>query len=177
LKRSGTVLKQHIPIRTFVQQNETYPGFLEADLVTHCGSQTEESFLYTLTFTDITTGWTECLPLLSKSSEAVLSTLQQACAFFPFPILGLDTDNGCEFINEQLLTYCEQERITFTRGCTGLKNDQCFVEQKNGAIVLQVVGYDRFEGERAYRQLSEASRGSSTVKRLVMRPSHLCENT
>ncbi len=153
--RAGTLLKQQIPIRTFEQWNETRPSFLEADLVAHCGSQIEGSFLYTLTLTDIATGWTECLPLLSKSSEAVLSALQQARACFPFPILGLDTDNGCEFINEQLLTYCEHERITFTRGREGLKNDQCFVEQKNGTIVRQVVGYNRFEGERAYRQLSE----------------------
>ena len=72
-----------------------------------------------------------------------------------FPILGLDTDNGSEFINELLLTYCEQEHITFTRGREGLKNDQCFVEQKNGAIVRQVVGYDRLEGEHTYRQLGE----------------------
>jgi len=153
--RAGTLLKQQIPIRTYQQWNETQPGFLEADLVAHCGLENEGSFLYTLTLTDIATGWTECLPLLSKSSEAVLCALQRARAYFPFPMLGLDTDNGCEFINEPLLTYCEREHITFTRGREGLKNDQCFVEHKNGAIVRQVVGYDRFEGERAYRQLVE----------------------
>ena len=125
---AGTLLKQQIPIRTFAQWHETRPGFLEADLVAHCGSQIEGSFLYTLTLTDIATGWTECLPLLSKSSEAVLSALQQARACFPFPILGLDTDNGGEFINNDLLAYCEAEHITFTRGREGLKNDQCFVE-------------------------------------------------
>jgi len=153
--RAGTLLKQQIPVRTFAQWNETQPGFLEADLVAHCGAQAEGSFLYTLTLTDIATGWTECLPLLSKSSEAVLWALQQARACFPFPILGLDTDNGCEFINEHLLSYCERKRITFTRGREGLKNDQCFVEQKNGAIVRQVIGYDHLEGERAHRQLGE----------------------
>lgn len=149
--RAGTLLKQQIPIRTYQQWNESHPGFLEADLVAHCGAQAEGSFLYTLTLTDIATGWTECLPLLSKSSEAVLSALQQERACFPFLILGLDTDNGCEFINEHLLSYCEQEGITFTRGREDLKNDQCFVEQKNGAIVRQVVGYDRFEKEGAFK--------------------------
>jgi hypothetical protein len=153
--RAGTWLKPQIPIRTFQQWNEKEPGFLEADLVAHCGSQTEGSFLYTLTLTDIATGWTECLPLLSKSAEAVLSALEQAQACFPFPILGLDTDTGCEFINECLLAYCDAEQITFTRGREGLKNDQCFVEQKNGAVVRQVVGYDRLEGDAAYRQLGE----------------------
>ena len=77
---------------------------------------------------------------------------------FPFPIHGIDTDNGGEFINEVLIDYCEQEHITFTRGCPYLKNDQCFVEQKNGVIVRQVVGYDRFAGELAYRQLTELYR-------------------
>jgi len=91
--RAGTLLKQQIPIRTFQQWNETRPGFLEADLVAHCGSQAEGSFLYTLTLTDIATGWIECLPLRSRTAEAVLSALQQARAFFSFPILGLDTDN------------------------------------------------------------------------------------
>jgi hypothetical protein len=84
-----------------------------------------------------------------------VSALEQARACFPFPILGLDTDNGCEFINEHLLASCEAEQITFTRGREGLKNDQCFVEQKNGAVVRQVVGYDRLEGDTAYRQLGE----------------------
>lgn len=153
--RPGTLLKQQISIRTFQQWNVTQPGFLEADLVAHCGSQAEGSFLSTLTLTDIATGWTECFPLLTKSAKMVVSALQQARACFPFPILGLDTDNGCEFINECLLAYCEAQQITFTRGREGLKNDQCFVEQKNGAVVRQVVGYDRLEGERAYQQLSE----------------------
>ncbi len=152
---AGTLLKQRIPIRTFQQSNETRPGFLETDLVAHCGSQAQGSFLYTMTLTDLATGWTECLPLLSKNAEAVLLALQQARAFFPFPILGLDTDNGCEFINEDLRAYCEAEQITFTRGREGLKNDQCHVEQKNGAIVRQVVGYARLEGARAYQQLCE----------------------
>jgi hypothetical protein len=77
---------------------------------------------------------------------------------FLFPILGIDTDNGAEFLSEALIAYCEQEQITFTRGRPAMKNDQCFVEQKNGAIVRQVVGYDRLVGEQAYRQLTELYR-------------------
>jgi hypothetical protein len=89
----------------------------------------------------------------------VLAALQRARTLFPFPILGIDTDNGGEFINEVLIAYCEQAQISFTRGRPYLKNDQCFVEQKNGAIVRQVVSYDRLVGEHAYRQLTELYRG------------------
>ena len=156
--RAGTLLKQQIPIRTFEEWKEIRPGFLEADLVAHCGIDIEGGYLYTLTLTDIATGWTECLPLLYRSQETVLAALQQARILFPFPILGIDTDNGGEFINESLMAYCEQEQITFTRGRPNLKNDQCFVEQKNGAIVRQVLGYDRLVGEQAYRQLTELYR-------------------
>ena len=156
--RAGTLLKQQIPIRTFEEWKETRPGFLEADLVAHCGADIEGGYLYTLTLTDIATGWTECLPLLHRSQEAVVAALQRARKLFPFPLLGIDTDNGGEFINGVLVAYCEQEQITFTRGRPYQKRDQCFVEQKNGAIVRQVVGYDRFVGEHAYRQLTELYR-------------------
>jgi len=156
--RAGTLLKQQIPIRTFEEWNETQPGFLEADLVAHCGTDINGGYLYTLTLTDIATGWTECLPLLHRSQEAVLAALQRARRLFPFPILGIDTDNGGEFINGVMVAYCEQEHITFTRGRPYQKRDQCFVEQKNGAIVRQVAGYDRFVGEHAYRQLAELYR-------------------
>src|SRR6266581_7693350 len=156
--RAGTLLKQQIPLRTFEEWKETRPGFLEADLVAHCGADIEGGYVYTLTLTDVATGWTECLPLLHRSQEAVLAALRRARTLFPFPILGIDTDNGGEFINEVLIAYCEQEHISFTQGRPYLKNDQCFVEQKNGAIVRQVVGYDRLVGEHAYRQLTELYR-------------------
>jgi hypothetical protein len=156
--QTGPLLKQQIPIRTFHGWDETRPGFLEADLVAHCGEETRGSYLYTLTLTDVATGWTECLPVLYKGAEAVLSAFQQARGLFPFPILGLDTDSGVEFINEPLRSYCEAEQITFTRGREGFKQDQCYVEQKNGAIVRQFVGFERLVGEQAYWQLRELYR-------------------
>ncbi len=156
--RSGTLLKKQIPIRTFHDWNEAKPGFLEADLVAHCGTQAEGAYLYTLTLTDVATGWTECLPLLNRSQDAVIVALKRARQLLPFPILGIDTDNGGEFINIELAAYCEQEHITFTRGRPQRSNDQCYVEQKSGQIVRQVVGYDRFVGELAYRQLTELYR-------------------
>jgi Integrase core domain len=156
--RSGTLLKKQIPIRTFQDWNEVKPGFLEADLVAHCGTQAEGSFLYTFTLTDVATGWTECLPLLNRGQEAVVAALRRAQQLLPFPILGIDTDNGAEFIHLELMAYCEREHITFTRGRPQKSNDQCYVEQKNGQIVRQVVGYDRLVGELAYRQLTELYR-------------------
>jgi len=156
--KPGRLLKKQIPIRTFTEWNDVKPGFLEADLVAHCGGNLEGAFLYTLTLTDVATTWTECLPLLHRTQHGVVHALQRARSMFPFPLLGIDTDNGSEFINEELLAYCAGEQLTFTRGRVGNKNDACYVEQKNGSVVRQLVGYDRFEGERAYRQLAELYR-------------------
>lgn len=156
--KSGTLLKQQIPIRTFQEWNDIQPGFLEADLVAHCATQADGSFLWTLTLTDIATGWTECLALLNKGQETVIAALKRAQHLLPFAMQGIDTDNGTEFINVELLTFCEQEQLTFTRGRPRRSNDQCYVEQKNGQIVRQVVGYDHFVGELAYRQLTELYR-------------------
>ncbi len=154
----GPLLKQQIPIRTFAQWDEAKPGFLEVDLVAHCGGRMQGGHLYTMTLTDVATGWTECLPLLNRGREAVRAALQHARTLFPFPILGLDTDNGGEFINEEVADYCMREQITFTRGRPYEKRDQCFVEQKNGVVVRQVVGHGRLIGEHAYRQLDELYR-------------------
>jgi hypothetical protein len=131
---------------------------MEIDLVAHCGGNAEGAFLYTLVLTDIATGWTECVPLLHRSQQAVVQALDHVRQLLPFPLLGIDTDNGSEFLNADLLAYCEREQLTFTRGRVGKKNDQCFVEQKNGAIVRLFIGYDRFEGMTAYRQLTEVYR-------------------
>jgi len=156
--RAGTLLKSTIPIRTFKQWDEQIPGFVEADLVAHCGSSVEGSYLFTLTLTDIAIGWTECLPLHTKSADAVLAALQHARTLFPFPLLGLDTDNGTEFMNDLLVAYCEAEHIPFTRGRPLLKNDQCYVEQKNGHLMRQVVGYDQYVREPASQYLNDLYR-------------------
>jgi hypothetical protein len=156
--KHGPLLKHQVPVRTFEDWSDLRPGFMEADLVAHCGQRAEGSYLYTLTLTDVATGWTECLALLHRGQEVVLQALDAARRLLPFPLLGLDTDNGGEFLNEELLAYCEERRLTFTRGRAYKKNDQCYVEQKNGAVVRALVGYDRFEGQRAYRQLCELYR-------------------
>jgi hypothetical protein len=156
--KAGTLLKHQIPVRTFSDWNDAQPGFFEIDLVAHCGGNVEGAFLYTLVLTDVATGWTECLPLLNKGQHGVVQAMTQVRQLLPMPLIGIDSDNGKEFLNNELLDYCEREGITFTRGRAYKKNDQCFVEQKNGAIVRHFIGYDRYEGERAYRQLTEVYR-------------------
>ncbi len=156
--KSGKLLKHQVPVRTFNDWNDASPGFVEADLVAHCGASAAGSFLYSLVLTDVATGWTECLALPYRSQHVVVQALGHANQLLPFPLLGLDTDNGGEFLNAEVFAFCEREQITFTRGRAYRKNDQCYIEQKNGAIVRQLVGYDRFEGERAYRQLTELYR-------------------
>jgi hypothetical protein len=156
--RSGTFLKHQVPVRTFADWDDVRPGFFEVDVVAHCGTSMEGVYLSSLVLTDVATGWTECLALRQRSQEAVIAALEQVRQLLPFAMLGMDTDNGGEFLNYELLAYCEREQITFTRGRAYKKNDQCFVEQKNGSVVRQLVGYDRYAGEVPYRQLAELYR-------------------
>lgn len=151
--KPGSLLKQHIPIRTFADWQDDRPGFLEIDLVGHGGESTSGEYLHTLVLTDIATQWTECVALRNRGEQAVSTAIAAVRTLLPVPILGLDSDNGGEFINHLLVRYCARERITFTRCRPYKKNDQCHVEQKNYSIVRQIVGYDRYEGEVAHAAL------------------------
>ena len=146
--KPGSLLKTLIPIRIFTEWDEQRPGFLEIDLVAHCGSTTEGQFLCTLTCTDLCTGWTEVTGLLHRSQEAVSEAIHLVRQRLPFPLLGIDSDNGSEFINDLLYRYCLAEKITFTRSRPYQKNDQAHVEQKNWSVVRHTVGYDRWETEQ-----------------------------
>ncbi len=152
--KPGSLLKNLIPIRTFTEGDEERPGFLEIDRVAHCGNTTEGQFLCTLTWTDLCTGWTEVTGLLHRSQEAVAEALCQRRQRLPFPWLGIDSDNGGEFINDLLYRYCLDQKITFTRSRPYQKNDQAHVEHtcpggrcqgKNWSVVRHTVGYDRWE--------------------------------
>jgi len=145
--KPGSRLKNLIPIRTFTEWDEEQPGFMEIDLVAHCGNTAEGQFLCTLTCTDLCTGWTEVTGLLYRSQEAVAEALRRMRQRLPFPLLGIDSDNGGEFINDLLYRYCLDEKITFTRSRPYQKNDQAHVEQKNWSVVRHTVGYDRWETE------------------------------
>jgi len=143
--KPGSLLKKAIPIRTFTPWEDEHPGFLEIDLVAHCGSTNEGIYLNTLTATDLATGWTECLALANKTQSAVSQAIGELRQDLPFPLLGLDSDNGSEFINDTLYRYCLAEQITFTRSRPYQKNDQAHVEQKNWSVVRHTIGYDRLE--------------------------------
>lgn len=145
--KPGTLLKDRIPIRTWADWNEDRPGFCEMDLVDHSGGRIIRGadHAWTLCFTDVKTAWTEGVAVRNKAQVHVFAAIQAARRRLPFPLLGIDSDNGSEFINDQLYRYCLQEELTFTRGRAGKRNDNAYVEQKNWSVVRRAVGYYRYD--------------------------------
>lgn len=151
---ASSEVRRSIPVRTFSDWGDPVPGFMEADLVAHSGPSAKGSFVQTLTLTDIATGWTECAPLLMREQQILTEVLGEVCRRMPFPILGFDTDNDSVFMNETVRDHCLANGITFTRCRPYRKNDQAWVEQKNGAVVRRIVGYRRYEGLEAATALA-----------------------
>jgi hypothetical protein len=133
------------------------PGFCETDTVSHDGGNVSGEFCYTLTVTDVATQWAEERALKNKAHRWVRQAMDEVYASFPVPLRGIDSDNGGEFINAAMKAWCEQRDITFTRSRSYHKNDNCYVEQKNGDVVRKAVGYARYTNEEAlalvYRSL------------------------
>jgi hypothetical protein len=153
--KPGTLLRQQIRIRTFADWDDARPGFVEVDLVAHEGGNASGDYAQTLDLTDVSTGWTELAAVRNKAQVWVFEALQQVRQRLPFPLLGLDSDNGAEFINNHLRRYCEKEQITFTRTRPYRKNDNCFVEQKNYSVVRRHVGYGRYDTEAEVALLNQ----------------------
>ena len=153
--KPGSLLKSQIPIRTWSEWDEARPGFVEIDLVGHEGGNSSGEFCFTLTVTDIATGWTINRSVKNKAAIWVFEAIERVCGQFPFPIVGIDSDNGSEFINAHLLAYCLEHKITFTRSRPGNKNDGAHVEQKNWTHVRELVGYLRFDTEVELGLLNE----------------------
>lgn len=145
-------VRRAVAVRTFSDWNDPPPGFTEADLVAHGGGSATGSYVHTLTITDIASGWTECAALAVRDSSLVVQGVTKLRGVLPFRLLGLDTDNGSEFLNETMLAYCQEQSIEFTRSRPYRKNDQAWVEQKNGAVVRRLVGYERLEGLKPRRR-------------------------
>jgi hypothetical protein len=152
--RPGSLLKSSIPIRTFADWTEEHPGFVEVDLVAYCGESTEGFYLTTLCIVDVASGWSECVGVWGKGQERVGGAVHRMRQRLPFPLLGLGSDKGSEFINHNLYAYCRREGITFTRSRAYKKNDRCHVEQNNWSVVRRLVGYDRYSSRAALERLS-----------------------
>jgi transposase InsO family protein len=153
--KPGSLLKSQIPIRTWADWDDAVPGFVEIDLVGHEGGNSSGEFCFTLTVTDIATGWTVNRSVRNKAQRWVFEALEHVLDQFPFPILGIDSDNGSEFINDQLLRWCIEQKVTFTRSRPGNKNDGAHVEQKNWARVRELVGYYRYDTPAELAKLNE----------------------
>jgi hypothetical protein len=153
--KPGSILKRQIPIRTFAEWDDHRPGFCEVDLVAHDGGSPYGEFCQTLDLTCVATGWTECRAVRNKAQRWCFEALLDIEESLPFPLLGLDSDNGSEFINDQLFRHCADRGITFTRSRPYRKNDNCFVEQKNWPVVRQNVGYARYDTEAELECLNE----------------------
>jgi hypothetical protein len=156
--KPGTLLRNQIPIRTFSEWDDLRPGFVEIDLVGHDGGDAKGEFVQTLDITDVCTTWTETEAVRNKAQQWVFDALKDIRQRLPFPLLGIDSDSGGEFINHHLYRYCQTEQITFTRTRSYRKNDNCFVEQKNYSIVRRAVGYLRYDTAEELRTLNELYR-------------------
>lgn len=155
MTRPGSLLKSSIPLKTWHEWDDTRAGFIEIDLVSHDGGDNNGAFYYTLDATDVATGWTEAITVRSKGERIVSAGLQDLVLRFPFAILGIHSDNGSEFINHHLLTWCTHREITFTRGRPNHKNDQAHVEQKNWTEVRHAAGYYRYDTPRELELLNQ----------------------
>jgi len=139
-------IRKMVPVRTCADWGASQPGYWEMDRVTHCGERAVGRFVHTLVLTDVTSGWTECVALPVREQTLVVEAIHGLRPRLAFPLLGLDTDNDSAFLNDTLLSYGREPSIVFTRSRAYPKNDQAWVEQKNGAIVRKLIGYGRLEG-------------------------------
>ena len=151
----GSAIRRSIPVRTFADWRDPPPGFFEIDMVEHCGGvKTEGEFVHTLTMTDIASGWTECVAMRVRDQMLIIQAFEDVAAELPFTMLGVDSDNDSAFMSQSVFDYCKGHGLEQTRSRAYKKNDQAWVEQKNGAVVRRMVGYRRFEGLQAAAELA-----------------------
>src|SRR5208337_3907207 len=168
--KPGTLLKHHIPLKTD-HWDVQVPGFTEIDLVSHSGNSAAGDFCYSLNVTDIYTGWTETRAVLGRGQEAVRQALEEIRQALPFPLRGIDSDNGSEFINEHLLRYCRARDIQFTRGRPYKKDDNAHIEQKNWTHVRRILGYVRYDSEAAREATNDLYRNELRLFENLFLPS------
>ncbi len=160
--KPGTLLKHHIPIKTDNWDVKT-PGFTEIDLVSHSGNSASGEFLHSLNVTDIHTTWVQSRAVMGKSQIAVLDAMRDIERALPFKLLGIDSDNGSEFINYHLKTFCDQNHIQLTRGRPYKKDDNAHIEQKNWTHVRKILGYLRYDSQAAQQAINELYRNELQI--------------
>jgi hypothetical protein len=154
-KGVGSAIRRSIPVRTFADWRNPAPGFFEIDMVEHCGGpKTDGDYVHTLTLTDIASGWTECVAMRVRDQMLVIEAFEKVAADLPFAMLGIDSDNDSTFMSEAVFNYCKGRKLEQTRSRAYKKNDQAWVEQKNGAVVRRLVGYGRLSGAEATKALA-----------------------
>jgi len=168
--KPGSLLKHHIPVKT-EHWDVKLPGFTEIDLVSHSGNSAAGDFCYSLNLTDIHTGWTETRALLGKSQEAVRAALETIRQALPFPLRGIDSDNGSEFIHDHLYRYSQASGIEFTRGRPYQKDDNAHIEQKNWTHVRRLVGYARYDSVPAREAINDLYRNELRLFQNLFLPS------
>ena len=155
-KGVGSAIRRSIPVRTFADWRDPPPGFFEIDMVEHCGGpKTDGDFVHTLTMTDIASGWTECVAMRVRDQMLVIEAFEKVAADLPFAMLGVDSDNDSAFMSQSVFDYCKGRGLEQTRSRAYKKNDQAWVEQKNGAVVRRLVGYGRLSGAEATKALAQ----------------------
>ena len=155
-KGVGSAIRRSIPVRTFADWLDPAPGYFEIDMVEHCGGpKTDGDFVHTLTLTDIASGWTECVAMRMRDQMLVIEAFDKVAAELPFAMLGVDSDNDSAFMSQSVFDYCKGHGLEQTRSRAYKKNDQAWVEQKNGAVVRRLVGYGRLSGVAATKALAQ----------------------
>src|ERR1700722_70028 len=154
-RRAGfySAIRREVPIRTFNDWKSPPPGFCEVDMVAHGGTSVAGSFIQTLTMVDVATGWTECLPLVTRDGSLVVEAMKHVQSLFPWLLRGVDFDNDSASMNDVVVPWCREQKLEVTRSRAYKKNDQAFVEQKNGAVVRRLMGYGGFDGLETARTM------------------------
>jgi len=169
IPKPGSILKSKIPIR-LTQWNTAQVGNVEMDTVAHCGSTTSGEFVYSLSTTEIATGWWEGEAIMGKSQEATFGALKGIRARTPFSWQGIDTDKGTEFMSESLYKYCQREKLEFTRSRPSRKNDNAYIEQKNWTHVRKVLGYFRYDTVPELKMINDLYRNELRLYKNFFQP-------
>jgi hypothetical protein len=168
--KPGTLLKHHIPIKTD-HWDVTRPGFTEIDLVSHSGECADGEFAHSFNLTDIHTTWTETRAVLGKGETGIVAALEEMRQVLPFPLHGIDSDNGSEFLNHHLVRYCRTQQIQFTRGRPYKKDDNAHIEQKNWTHVRKLIGWDRYDSATVVGLLNDLYRRQLSQMMNLFQPS------